>query len=115
MINNIRSPVCQILSGVPQGSVVGPLLFLLYVNDVVDIFDINVTCKLYADDLKLYTVIGNSNPASPFNVTHAKLADWAFKWQLSVNTDKCKILHLGTQPSPSVYSLDNTVIQHPGL
>ena len=109
--NNIRSHVCQILSGVPQGSVVGPLLFLLYVNDVVDIFDINVTCKLYADDLKLYTVIGNSNPASPLNVAHEKLTDWALKWQLSVNTEKCKILHLGKQPSPSVYSLDNTEIQ----
>ena len=50
------SSVIVVRSGVPQGSVLGPILFLLYVNDIVDIFSgLSVSCKLYADDVKLYS------------------------------------------------------------
>ena len=47
----------QLISGVVQGSVLGPLFFLLYVDDVVKLFSFGVLCKLYADDLKLYSII----------------------------------------------------------
>jgi len=50
------SSVVAVSSGVPQGSVLGPILFLLYVSDIVDIFSgLSVSCKLYADDVKLYS------------------------------------------------------------
>jgi len=47
----------QVISGVPQGSVLGPLLFLLYINDIVDIFGSKLGVKLYADDVKIYLVM----------------------------------------------------------
>ena len=55
-ISNILSSFIPVISGVPQGSVLGPTLFLLFINDVTDIFEgLSVTCKIYADDIKLYT------------------------------------------------------------
>ena len=110
---SVISPPCDTLSGIPQSSVIGPLLFLLYVNDVVDIFDGDVICKLYADDLKLYTVIRSNINARPLNFAHENLIERAHKWQLSVNIDKCNILHLGRQSSPCVYTINNTVIKAP--
>ena len=56
-INESYSDYVSIPSGVIHGSVLGPLLFLLYVNDVTDIFDGNRVSKLYTDDIKLYSVL----------------------------------------------------------
>jgi len=52
-----------------QRSVLGPLLFLLYVNDVTDIFDGDYVCKLYADDIKLYSVLDNVNDCSDLSIS----------------------------------------------
>ncbi len=48
-----------VTSGVPQGSVIGPLLFLLYINDVCDSIPSSVTLKLFADDVKIYARVSN--------------------------------------------------------
>ena len=57
--NVLSSPRC-IRSGVIQGSCPGPLLFLVYINDLMDVFTADVNCKLYADDVKLYAEVRSS-------------------------------------------------------
>ena len=54
-VNNVYSSFDYIRTGVVQGSCLGPLLFLIYINDIIDCFDDKVNCNLYADDAKLYT------------------------------------------------------------
>ncbi|MCP4487795.1 MAG: hypothetical protein GY820_10830 [Gammaproteobacteria bacterium] len=69
-----------VISGVPQGSVLGPLLFLLYINDLPDIVHPGVSVKLFADDLKLYAL------SSALPALHSSLRDlecWTDLWQLS--------------------------------
>ena len=59
-VNESHSAYTSIVSGVIQGSVLEPLLFLLYINDVTDIFGCSCVSKLYADDIKLYSVLNLS-------------------------------------------------------
>ena len=77
-------------SGVPQGSVVGLILFLLYVNDIVDIFSgLSVSCKLYADDVKLYSSYSVSMISQDLNVAIDRLLLWSSQWQLKIANEKC--------------------------
>ena len=56
-VDGTQSTTIRVISGVPQGSVLGPVLFCIYINDVCDIIAGNTECKLYADDLKLYSCV----------------------------------------------------------
>src|SRR5262245_4272314 len=60
-VGKVLSDAMPVISGVPQGSVLGPLLFLLYVNDMVDIIPPSVSVKLFADGIKLYSDICTVN------------------------------------------------------
>jgi ribonuclease P/MRP protein subunit RPP40 len=51
------SPFCPVISGVPQGSILGPVLFIIFVNDIARFVDDDVSVKLFADDAKMYSVI----------------------------------------------------------
>jgi len=61
-VDTSYSSILPVISGVPQGSVVGPILFILYVNDICTLAPVEVTIKLFADDTKLYTVFNDRIP-----------------------------------------------------
>ena len=78
-----RSSLLGVISGVPQGSVLGPALFILFVNDSVCCMVENVSVKLFADDVKIYTVIDNANfNASQLQHSLDLVVFWADHWQL---------------------------------
>ena len=108
-INNNYSHLLSVISGVPQGSVLGPTLFLLYINDVCDLFaDPSVSLKLFADDIKLYSHCGVSS-SSDLDSAIGQLYNWSNTWQLQIAVDKCFVCHLSTKKcvTHKNYSVNN--------
>ena len=101
----------EVLSGVPQGSVLGPLLFIMFVNDVTLEFNTNVTCKLFADDLKIYSVVKSGSDYNPLDNGLEQLIAWSKKWQLGINSSKCKILHFGKKNPKYNYIINDLQIE----
>ena len=104
-VNESCSEYASIVSGVIQGSVLGPLLFLLYINDVADIFGSNCVSKLHADDIKLYSLLNNPLDYNDLQSNLNDLQQWSYKWQLSISYKKCNVLYLGSrgQDHMSIY------------
>jgi len=101
VVNGVESEWAEVLSGVPQGSVLGPVLFVCYINDLPEAVTTNV--KLFADDTKLY--VDTSKPGNSTRLQNdiSALDDWALNWQLSFNTGKCKIMHIGNNNRKDKY------------
>ena len=82
----------SVLSGVPQGSILGPLLFLLFINDITDYFSESLSVKLFADDLKIYMEINTFSDIDVFQTGIDSIADWASRWQLKLASAKCQFI-----------------------
>jgi len=79
-----------VISGVLQGSVLGPTLFLIYINDVTDVFsDLSVCLSLFADDLKLYKCVKPDILHNDLHTAINRLTEWAKLWQLQITIPKC--------------------------
>ena len=77
------------MSGIPQGSVLGPLLFLIYINDLPDA--INSLCKIFADDASLFSKVYDIHKsASNLNDDLEKISYWAYQWKMQFNPDTKK-------------------------
>ena len=77
----------SVLSGVPQGSVLGPILFLIYINDLDD--DITSKVLKFADDTKMFRKIKNDADRQHLQDDLNKLIEWSEKWQMVFNVGKC--------------------------
>ena len=102
-VGNASSDDFPVGSGIPQGSVLGPLLFLLYINDLPN--SILNSVSLFADDLKMY---GKSCMKNTLQTDLDHLSKWQNIWLLKFNTkdNKCKVMHAGTNNPKHKYFLD---------
>ena len=92
-LNGSYSTWKQVWSGVPQGSVLGPVLFLIFVNDL----DNGLSSKIlkFADDTKLFRSVENLMDGSLLQKDLDDVTGWADRWQMQFNVSKCKVVHYG--------------------
>jgi hypothetical protein len=93
VVNGEKSDWANVTSGIPQGSVLGPTLFVIFINDLPE----TVLSKLYlfADDTKLYSLIRNHEDQLALQQDLSQLNLWSEKWMLRFHPDKCRVLQIG--------------------
>ena len=92
-----------VLSGVTQGSVLGPVLFLIYINDLPEHVS-NSTVRLFADGILLYLTIHNSSDCDKLQEDLNNLERWESDWQMSFHPEKCEVIHITTKKTPILHS-----------
>lgn len=99
-----------VVSGVPQGTVLAPLLFLLYINDIAK--EVNVKIRLFADDCVLYQEIVNIEDQIKLNNALAQIGQWCKDWQMSINSEKTVSMTVTKKKRKLVYpySINNAII-----
>ena len=105
-INGNLSSWQRVTSGVPQGSVLGPVLFLNYINDLED----GVTDWIikFADDTNIFGKVNNQREAENMQKDTDKLVQWSVEWQMLFNVKKCKTMHIGKQQAVSVHKMNES-------
>ena len=89
ILNGQYTSWANVEAGVPQGSILGPLLFLIYINDLSDNLASNP--KLFADDTSLFSVVKNVDASNiDLNSDLKKIGEWVFQWKMSFNPDRTK-------------------------
>ena len=98
----------DVSSGVPQGSVLGPTLFLIFIDDIDSATEVvGALIKKFADDTKCYMVVESEEERKKFQVMLDNLDEWSATWQMEFNTGKCHILHAGKKNPEYVYNWGN--------
>ncbi len=109
VLNGKKSEWKSVTSGVPQGSVLGPVLFLIYINDLEDSFSDDVTIlKKFADDTKLAQKIGSHADSVTLQSCLDKLWEWGERWGMFFNIEKCHVMHLGNNNPHYTYTLGSS-------
>ena len=117
VIDGQSSNWSTISAGVPQGSVLGPLLFLIYINDVTDVTEnLKSDCLLYADDTSLFDIVDDPVTSSQkLNNDLSEIKDWARKWLVTINPSKTECMTFSAKrikpPHPDLFYGDNKIIE----
>lgn len=112
VIKGCESEYVDISSGVPQGSIVGPLLFIIFINDISECFQ-NCNFLLYADDLKIYCRIDNIEDHIKFQEDLNRFSNYCYKNKLNLSIEKCKVITFTKKLKINIfpYSLCSTTLK----
>ena len=100
VLDGEKSYNADVLSGVPQGSVLGPCLFLFYINDMPEGLHQETTVRLFADDTIAYLAVTNNQDAEKLQEDLTKLEKWEQTWQMKFHPDKCQVLTITRKKEP---------------
>ena len=105
LVNGDMSDEVPVTSGVPQGSVLGPLLFLLYINDLPE--NIVSQVRLFADDTAVYITVKNDTEENTLQEDLNRLQKWEHTWDMEFNPSKCTVINITRSKTPykSSYTL----------
>ena len=93
VVNGKLSSWEEILSGMPQGSVLGPILFVIFIDDLPD--EVMCIANIFTGDTKLFYSINSLEDRVLFQDDLNRLVEWSKQWQISFNESNCKVLHIG--------------------
>lgn len=91
------------ISGIPQGSILGPILVIIFINDLPGV--VGSVCRLFADDCKLYRNIASVVDQEELQEDILSLCEWSKDWLLSFNVKKCKVVSYGNVRYSSDYKM----------
>ena len=112
VLEGVTSDYVPVQSGVPQGSVLGPSLFLFYINDIP--VGLDSTIRLFADDTIAYLAIKSNTDCVTLQNDLNKLGVWENKWKMAFHPDKCNVLSISKSKDPIKfnYSLHGQILEH---
>ena len=110
VVNGKASKPCKVTSGVPQGTVMGPLLFLIFINDITK--NLHSELRLFADDSILYREIISQEDHTKLQEDLNTLERWANIWSMDFNVSKCAIMSVSLKRTPSIcqYKMKDQVV-----
>ena len=103
-VNGATSNTANVTSGIPQGSVLGPVLFVMYINDMPS--EVHNPIRLFADDTKIYTVSDTAESTLSLQEDLENLQNWSNRWLLNFHPEKCHVLKLGRKKSDAEYKMN---------
>ena len=111
VVDGTHSSPVYVESGVPQGTVLGPILFLLHINDLPD--HVTSSVRLFADDCLLYRPIRSQDDQHLLQEDINSLTQWCSDWGMSFNADKCEVMRVTrkSQPLRMFYTIKGQVLQ----
>ena len=108
-VNGGLSSWSDVNSGIPQGSVLGPILFIIFINDLPDV--VSSFVKIFADDTKVFTHVTSEQACRDLQKDLDNLSTWSDTWQLKFNVAKCGVMHYGTQQDKHIYTISEEGIR----